>query len=425
MGNHGLAVISIMAACDNGFGITGLVPEARFSGRSWQPDAGNIPDVSSTLLSTGAFLDPGEMYLIEIHAPGPSQGTTCPCNCGQFEFIAMEYWQDNFDVIQANSANGRICVEAAGNGSMDLDWAGYSGAFNRSVRDSGALLVGAGEPGMTHNPSCFTNHGSRVDFYGWGDGVYAAGYGEAFDQGGCTQDYTPFFSGTSSATPIVAGAAASLALIHRNKLGSFPTPASLRSRLSINGTDQGPADPHREIGVMPNLRGVLAPDLLPFTPAGWHGPLVPANISGGGLPAVLDPFPYPNYLRINWRNASLYGDVDASHVKLWRDDVLAANYTVPATAAGQFNGRNVSNVGMRGGRHYLRMALDPDELLVEAVETNNTFVESFCWNPVAVTDGLPAAFSRGPKKDRKVPWNWPWTASATAATSPGTGRSSE
>lgn len=398
-GNHGLAVISIMGACDNGFGITGLVPEASFSGRSWGPDAGTFPDVSNTLFATGTSLDIGEMYLIEIHAPGPSQGTTCTCNCPQFQFIAMEYWPDNFDVIQVNSANGRVCVEAAGNGEMDLDWAGYGGAFNRSLRDSGALLVGAADPGLPHNPSCFTNHGDRVDFYGWGDGVYTAGYGPLFDEDGCTQDYTACFSGTSSATPIVAGAAASLALILRNRDGSFPSPASLRARLSINGTGQGPTDPDKEIGVMPNLRGVLAPDLEPFTPAGWQGALVPSNTYGGTLPATLDAFPTANYLRLNWRNSSLYGDAAASHAKLWRDDVLAANYTVPAAPAGDAGYRNVSNTGMRGGRHYLRMELDPDAEVVEAVEGNNSHVASYCWNPIAVTDGLPVSFARGPKPD--------------------------
>ncbi|MFA7330338.1 MAG: S8 family serine peptidase [Candidatus Delongbacteria bacterium] len=396
-GNHGLAVVSIMGACDNGFGITGLVPEARFSGRSWQSDSGSFPDVSNTLLSTGQWLDPGEMYLIEIHAHGPGQGTTCTCNCDQFEYVAMEYWQDNFDVIQANTANGRICVEAAGNGSMDLDGISYNGAFNRSLRDSGALLVGAADSPLPHNASCWTNHGSRVDFFGWGDGVCAAGYGASFDQDGCTQDYTQFFSGTSSATPIVAGAAASLALILRNQSGEFPTPLALRSMLQGYGTPQGPVDSHKEIGVMPNLGGIDGNNLLPATPAGWHGPLVPANSIGAHLPANLLPSPTYNALRLNWFYDALAGSTGGAHARLWRDDAEQMVVSTPDTEAGQFGDRNVSHTDVRGGRHYLRMALDVYDVVEEVWEGDNSYTESFCWDAVPLADGVPATFSRGPR----------------------------
>lgn len=397
-GDHGLSVVSILGACDNGFGMTGLVPDVELSGQSWAT-TDLPPDFSNAFLNTGAFLEPGETYLIEIHFPGPSQGTVCPCNCPQFEYIAVEYWTDNFDVIATNSANGRVCIEAGGNGSMDLDWAGYSGAFNRSVRDSGAILVGAADASLPHNAACFSSHGSRIDFYGWGDSVAALGYGHLHDVDGCVQDYTQLFSGTSSATPIVAGAAVSLASIHRQLTGAFPTPALLRQRLAVNGTPQGPVDPHKEIGVMPNLKGVLAPDLEPVTPAGWHGPLVPSNSSAGSLPLQLEPAPASNWLRLNWSNTSLYGAAPANQVKHWRDDALVGLFSTTATGAGQFGSRDISTLGIRGGRHYLRMELNPDGVLDEANTSDNSHVEDFCWNPVALVDDVPSSQLRGPKKD--------------------------
>ena len=71
----------------------------------------------------------------------------------QFEFVAMEYWDSYFDAIKNATARGIIVVEAAGNGGMDLDSSIYGGKFDRSVRDSGAILVG--EPLVFVNPGEF------------------------------------------------------------------------------------------------------------------------------------------------------------------------------------------------------------------------------------------------------------------------------
>ena len=84
-----------------------------------------------------------------------------------------------------------------------------------AIRDSGAILVGAGAPppgthGRDHGPDRsrldFSNFGARVDAQGWGEEVTTCGYGDL--QGGTNEDlwYTDTFSGTSSASPIVVGA---------------------------------------------------------------------------------------------------------------------------------------------------------------------------------------------------------------------------
>ena len=57
----------------------------------------------------------------------------------------------------------------------------------------------------------FSTYGSRVDVQGWGHNVTTTGYGGLFTGGGDpNQYYTATFNGTSSASPIVAGAAAAL-----------------------------------------------------------------------------------------------------------------------------------------------------------------------------------------------------------------------
>lgn len=113
--------------------------------------------------------------------------------------MVLEYWNDIFDAINAATSSGIIVVEAAGNGEMNLDNARYKDRFDRYVRNSGALLVGAGDAN-THKPLCFTNHGSRVDVQGWGEKVMTTGYGSSrtfkVDGNDDNQWYTNSFGGT-------------------------------------------------------------------------------------------------------------------------------------------------------------------------------------------------------------------------------------
>jgi len=409
---HGAAVLSIMGACDNDFGVTGLVPDCRMTGRNWDYTNGyTYPDVSDAIIETGNYLFAGETYLIEIHAQGPAQsGYTCPCNCGQFRYIAMEYWDDNYDAILTNSANGRICVEAAGNGSMDLDWAIYGSKFDRGFRDSRAVIVGAGSSSTPHEPMCWTNHGSRIDVYGWGENVYAHGYGNLFSGAAdCSQDYTYSFSGTSSATPICAGSAASLQLTHYQQFGSYLTPWELRDRLQINGTPQGPGEPTHEIGVMPNLKGILAPDLAPFKPDDWDAEIVPVNNYGDPrtIPDFLYPTPDTTFIYYAWWNVSYYGTASLSQNFLYLDDVYSAGYQTSNHLPGTY--AQVMDLGrrIRGGRHYLKTVCDPNGLVDESLEDNQTYIQDYTWNGITIAADTPESFTHGPQKD---PEGYSWFA---------------
>jgi serine protease len=396
--DHGTAVVGIVSACDDGKGMTGLTPDCR-------PTARNVSNHNSTadaLIAIGNDLLTGETYLIEMHAQGPDQGTTCVCNCSQFRYIAMEYWQANFDAILANSANGRYCVEAAGNGSMDLDWSGYGGAFNLGVRDSQAIIVGAGTSGSVHNPTCWTNHGSRISAYGWGENVYTTGYGGLWNQTGCNQDYTATFSGTSSASPIVTGSAISLALIHRalDAGNAYPSPTLLRSRLQSNGTPQGPTDTWKEISVLPNMKGILAPDLAPYAPGGWTAQIVPSNTTGTNtVPANLPPAPATTYIDYSWVNWSRYATVDSSPVRLYRDDVWIASSTAGSHLPFTYRWTGDFSHAVRGGLHYLKLVADPLDAVDESIETNNTVVLPYRWDPIPLVKNVPQSFSRAPLRN--------------------------
>lgn len=247
--NHGTAVLGEIIGVANAYGVTGIANQASagVSSIGSQSTAGAITSAANAV-------GLGGVILIELHSKGPSDGSACTCNTSQCDYIAMEYWQANYDAIATATANGVIVVEAAGNGSANLDSSAYGNAFNRSARDSGAIIVG-GSTSTTRAPMCWTNYGSRVDVHGWGEKVYSMGYGALFGSSyGEDQYYTSTFSGTSSASPIITGAAASaqgVALANGRRL----TSKQMRGVLSANGTPQ--AADSRQIGVLPDLRKVL------------------------------------------------------------------------------------------------------------------------------------------------------------------------
>jgi subtilisin family serine protease len=265
---HGTAVLGLMAAMENTYGVTGIVPRATIGfssvvgescllGVCWETH-----DVADAIYTAADQLRSGDLLLIEQHAKGPDllDDALCSCNCSQFEYVPMEYWQANYDAIRHATSKGIIVVEAAGNGGMSLDATEYDGRFDRSVRDSGAILVGAGSSD-DRAPRCFTNYGGRVDLQGWGQNVNTLGYGtlwmpSAPNAQDDRQWYSNSFSGTSSATPIVAGAAAAVQGFRKGRGLPIMGPLHMRGLLRSTGTAQ--ASDSRKIGPLPNLRAAIA-----------------------------------------------------------------------------------------------------------------------------------------------------------------------
>ncbi|MCI0402242.1 MAG: S8 family serine peptidase, partial [Acidobacteria bacterium] len=265
---HGTAVLGVVGARENPYGVVGIAPLSEL-GVSTVIRVSFTP-VPSAIDDAAAHLRPGDIIIIEQHAPGPSSGMVCnDGNCSQWEYVCQEYWQADFDAIRRAAANGVIVVEAAGNGGMDLDSPIYAGRFNRAVRDSGAILVGAGTSnGRVPHP--WSNFGSRVDVHGWGDSVVTLGYGDLAMVNGPDrrQWYTAGFSGTSSASPIVAGAAACIQGILKAAGRRLLSPTEMRTLLTSTGTPQA-ASPRR-IGPLPNLRPAIDSLGVPRpAPAGW------------------------------------------------------------------------------------------------------------------------------------------------------------
>ena len=267
--NHGTAVLGEMRGGDNGFGVTGIAPDLAVGGSSIGGS-----NTAAALAAALEVLSPGDLILIELHAPGPNADGN-----GQFGYLPMEYWQDNFDAIRLATSRGILVCEAAGNGYQNLDGEEYLGLFDRQVRDSGAIMCGA-TAGSDLLAADFSNHGERVDLNGWGWYVTTCGYG---DLAGTLEPgfYTGQFSGTSSASPIVTGSVASLQGMVR-QLHGFDLDARLaRDLLRQTGT---PLSGGHLIGTRPDLVAAYA---LAATGIGEISGLVTSQADGQPLAGVL------------------------------------------------------------------------------------------------------------------------------------------
>ncbi|HEX6863518.1 MAG TPA: pre-peptidase C-terminal domain-containing protein, partial [Thermoanaerobaculia bacterium] len=245
--NHGTAVLGELVGKDNGLGAKGIVHQAQAGYESIGSQS-----LPSALVNAGNAAGSG-VVLIELHYSGPTSSSPCTCNQGQCYFVPAEYFQAHYDTIADLTANGTTVVEAAGNGSTNLDDPVYGGIFQRNVRDSGAILVAASNS-FDRSATCWTNWGSRIDVHGWGNSVTTLGYGDLFSEGGEDRWYTGFFGGTSSASPIVTGAAASL---HGRSLALFSSaldPITLRDLLTDTGT---PHTGTKNIGPLPDLKAAF------------------------------------------------------------------------------------------------------------------------------------------------------------------------
>ncbi len=247
--NHGTAVLGVMVGVSNAYGVTGISHAAQAGYESI-----GAQTAASAISKAATAAGRGNIVLIELHRLGPTNGQACTCNEPQCDYVAMEYWQAEYDAIATATANGVIVVEAAGNGSSNLDDAAYGGLFNRATRDSGAIVVAASQS-SGRTPTCWTNWGSRIDVHGWGENVVTLGYGDRFGGTDENQWYTSFFSGTSSASPVVVGSVASIQGAVLASGRAALTPSAMRTLLGSTGTAQVTGS--KRIGPLPDLRRAL------------------------------------------------------------------------------------------------------------------------------------------------------------------------
>lgn len=248
---HGTAVLGMLGAKDNGWGITGMVPQADFYFSPVKP-LGQSFNIANAILNCLSKVDDGDVILVEQQASGRNGN-----------FVPAEWDPSVYAAIKTAVASGVVVVEAAGNGNEDLDNTFYITAKPghtpfAAAFDSGAIIVGAATSAWTSNPNEHngsSSYGSTVDLRGWGMHLIAPGYGDYYKDDGDLLSYT-LFSGTSGASPMVTAAAAIVQGNYITKNGSPRTPAQVRTLLRNTGTDQENVD-GKNIGPMPDLRAAI------------------------------------------------------------------------------------------------------------------------------------------------------------------------
>lgn len=293
--DHGTAVAGILFAEDDSRGVTGIVNEvpllrfysARYCFIACWYDGGRALAAAADIMSVGDVITMSLGYTAGPDLNPPECNGSLDCND-----IPVEWTSKGFTATQAAVANGIVVLASASNGYVNLDDPIYNDAFNLNVRDSGAIIVGATQSDSANGNLTFSNYGSRVTARAWGHNVATLGNGDP-NTTPWDEMYTSGFGGTSSAAPIVAGAAASIQSIAK-AMGHAPlTSVEMRDLISLTGQPQI-ADLSRSIGEMPNIDAaakVLQAEMLDCNMSynvaqsggyGFHSVQV-TNVSGGTM----------------------------------------------------------------------------------------------------------------------------------------------
>ena len=255
---HGTAVLGEVSMVDNGKGGVGIAPAATGRVVSQERSAGNY-NTPDAILDAVAHMAFGDVLLLEAQEYDPVGGAY---------YWPVEIADANYDAIRLATALGIVVVEAGCNGGYDLDaYTSLAGLkiFDRTsadFRDSGAVMVGAASSSSPHTRLNFSNHGNRIDCYAWGENVDTTNTNAA---GTDNISYTTVFNGTSSASPIIVGAALVVQGIVEASLHYRFSPRELRGILVTNGTPS--ADPPVDrIGVMPDLHAIITGDQINLAP---------------------------------------------------------------------------------------------------------------------------------------------------------------
>lgn len=276
---HGTAVLGLINAQPNGFGMTGIASDAGYGLVNPFTGSGTGAENTADAINRAAsHLSSGDVLLVEVGftfyaSDYQAAGCTYSHPGSPDSAVPVEDALGVFSAIRAATLRGIVVVETASNGSANLDDPCFSNRYNRATRDSGAILVGASVKGSLYRAS-FSSYGDRIDVQGQGNLVATtatAPLNDLFPIGlpaEINQQYTAQFNGTSSAGAIVAGAVLSLQGIQfaRNghKIPALPTPSApgMRDILKAHGTD--PAffpgylgSSYNGVGPMPNLRTTI------------------------------------------------------------------------------------------------------------------------------------------------------------------------
>ncbi|MEE9888897.1 MAG: S8 family serine peptidase [Stenotrophomonas geniculata] len=249
VGYHDTGSVGVMGGKDNGYGIIGIANRARFGHVFARHYDKSLP----SLIEVGEDLAPGDVIQVgmQVNAPGALEISHCYGGKSSNCLVPMEFQPAWYDAIKSLTDKGIIVIQAAGNGDVDLDSPYFDGKFDKSNRDSGAIIVGAICASRGGERAAFSTYGARVSSSSWGcSEVVTTTYGGVAANLHTSPEYTRTYGGTSSANPIVAGAAASLSGYAKSK-GIILAPREVRDILESTGTQL--PNPKKRVGTQPDL----------------------------------------------------------------------------------------------------------------------------------------------------------------------------
>ncbi len=243
---HGTSVVGIMFAPNNGFGVTGMVhgiDEMKLYpvGKNFE-----LSGIRRAIAAAIAQADVGDVVIYELQTPGP-EGT----------MMAQEIDPVVWSLNKAGSDKGVIIVAAAGNGSTDYDSNHQGMQSYRNRGDSGAIMVGASLPNLSHDIWPKSGFGSRVDVNAWGRDVTTTTVNKTkLTNLSLANDraYTHGFNGTSSATPMVASVVVAMQSYAKQKYNTILPVDYVLQTLVTTGTAQGSGG---HIGPTPNAKAAM------------------------------------------------------------------------------------------------------------------------------------------------------------------------
>lgn len=239
---HGTAVFGIVYGDKGEYGVSGMAHGSKemILYPEWQTSGYDRVGAITRSISDS---DKGDVIIFEMQTFGKND-----------EYVPAEYENVIWDLTKAATDAGIIIVAAAGNGNQNLDDDFYESYNSRG--NSGAIIVGAGSSDTYHQRMYFSTYGSRVDVHAWGSSVFTCGYGDYTKIGNdFNQGYT-YFSGTSSATPIVASCTIILQSYYNALTGDYLNCDEIRKILIETGIPQG-GDITKHIGPLPNMETAI------------------------------------------------------------------------------------------------------------------------------------------------------------------------
>lgn len=322
--NHGTAVMGVVVAGHNGYGVKGLAPKAK---PFVYPETNRR---AQAIASAARESKAGDIVMLEMQTYGYAK-----------KLVPAEYDKSVWMVTKTGTDAGVLIIAAAGNGSVNLDTSHYKSYLSRG--DSGAIIIGAGRASKSHSRMGFSTYGKRVDVQGWGEKVVTTGYGDLKKYGGDkNQQYTRRFSGTSSATPVVSGAAALIQSYAKEKLGKALSPVEMRTLLKETGIPQTGGG---NIGPFPNVKAAFE-KLGNKGPADKEAPKVKITKPAEDIEHTLDDDEKSYELKIevdasdDTRVKEVYlevdgkkvGDADDSEPYIFEVELEAGSYKIVAVA---------------------------------------------------------------------------------------------